>query len=37
MYNYLGIAMEFNGNLDEARKDYFKIKRTGGLNNPFRL
>lgn len=36
-YNYLGITMKFNGNLDKARKAYFKIKKNVGTNNPCRL
>ena len=44
-YNYLGITMKYNGFfnaaidvlVDKARKAYFKIKKTIGLNNPCRL
>lgn len=44
-YVYLGITMKFNGNfnvainalIDKARKAYFKIKKTIGLNNPCKL
>ena len=44
-YCYLGIVMKYNGNfnlaiqtlMEKARKAYFKIKKTIGLNNPCRL
>ena len=44
-YCYLGMVLKFNGNfnlaintlMEKARKVYFKIKKTIGLNNPCRL
>jgi hypothetical protein len=44
-YCYLGMVLKFNGNFNlaintlmkKARKAYFKIKKTIGLNNPCRL
>lgn len=44
-YSYLGIVIKCNGNfnlaintlMEKARKAYFKIKKTVGLNNPCRL
>jgi hypothetical protein len=44
-YRYLGMVLKFNGNfnsaintlMEKARKAYFKIKKTIGLNNPCRL
>lgn len=44
-YCYLGMVLKFNGNfnlaintlMEKARKAYFKIKKTIGLNNPCRL
>ena len=44
-YCYLGIVLKYNGNfnlaintlMEKARKAYFKIKKTIGLNNPCRL
>ena len=44
-FSYLGIVMKYNGNfqlaistlMGKARKAYFKIKKTIGLNNPCRL
>ena len=44
-YCYLGIVLKYNGNfclavnslMEKARKAYYKIKKTIGLNNPCRL
>ena len=44
-YCYLGMVLKFNGNfnmaintlMEKARKAYFKIKKTIGLNNPYYL